>query len=49
MVPGAAEAGLSLSLVTDGVSIPDSLHAFSVEDLMNLALGRESLSEAACA
>jgi flagellar biosynthesis protein FlhF len=49
LVPEAAEAGLSLSLVTDGVSIPDSLHAFSVEDLMNLALGRESLAEAACA
>jgi flagellar biosynthesis GTPase FlhF len=49
MVPEAVEAGLSLSLVTDGVSIPDSLHAFSVEDLMNQALGRESLAEAACA
>jgi flagellar biosynthesis protein FlhF len=49
LVPEAAEAGLSLSLVTDGVSIPDSLHAFSVEDLMNQALGRESLTEAACA
>jgi flagellar biosynthesis GTPase FlhF len=48
LVPDAAEAGLSLSLVTDGVSIPDSLHAFSLEDLMIMALGPEA-SEAACA
>ena len=48
LVPEAAEAGLSLSLVSDGVSIPDSLHAFSLEDLMIMAVGRES-AEAACA
>lgn len=44
----AAQAGLSLSLVTDGVSIPKSLHAFSIEDLVALALGRD-LGRAACA
>jgi flagellar biosynthesis protein FlhF len=48
LVPEAVEAGLSLSLISDGVSIPDSLHACSLEDLMILALGRES-AEAACA
>jgi flagellar biosynthesis GTPase FlhF len=48
LVPEAAEAGLSLSLVSNGVSIPDSLHALSIEDLMIMVLGRES-AEAACA
>jgi len=40
-VSESMRAGLSLSLVTDGVSIPEDLHAASVEDLLLMAIGRE--------
>lgn len=43
----AARAGLSLSLVADGVSIPDSLHSASVEDLMAIAVPEQA--QQACA
>lgn len=43
----AVQAKLSLSLVTDGISMTD-LHAFSVEDLVLMALGRDH-ARAACA
>jgi flagellar biosynthesis protein FlhF len=38
-VSEGVRAGLSLSLVTDGVSVPDDLHAASVDDLVSIALG----------
>ena len=40
-VSESMRAGLSLSLITDGVSIPENLHAASVEDLILMAIGRE--------
>ncbi len=43
----AARAGLSLSLVADGVSIPDSLHSASIEDLMAIAVPEQA--QQACA
>ncbi len=49
LVSEAARAGLSLSLVSDGVSIPESLHAASIDDLVAIAMGPELAAEAACA
>ncbi len=43
----AARAGLSLSLVADGVSIPDSLHSASVEDFIAIAVPEQA--QQACA
>jgi flagellar biosynthesis protein FlhF len=47
-VSEAVHAGLSLSLVTNGVSIPADVHAASVDDLVSIALGREQ-AEVVCA
>ena len=41
VVSEAVRAGLSLSLITNGISIPADLHAASVEDLMTIAMGRD--------
>ena len=49
VVSEGVRAGLSLSLVTDGVSIPESLHSASVDDLMAAAMGPEQMAETACA
>lgn len=47
LVSEAARAGLSLSLVSDGVSIPESLHAASIDDMVAIAMGPELIAEAA--
>lgn len=47
LVSEAARAGLSLSLVTDGVAIPESLHAASIDDMVAIAMGPEMIAEAA--
>jgi len=44
----AAQAGLRLSLFTNGVAIPKDLHAFSIDDLLSIALGGDR-TQAACA
>lgn len=48
VVSEAVRAGLSMSLITNGVAIPSDLHAASVDDLMTLALGRDR-AEVVCA
>ncbi len=48
VVSEAVRAGLSLSLITNGISIPADLHAASVEDLMTIAMGRDR-TEVVCA
>jgi len=47
LVSEAARAGLSLSLVADGVSIPDSLHSASVDDFISIAVPEQA--QQACA
>lgn len=49
LVSEAVRAGLPLSLVVDGVGIPDSLHAASAGDLAGIAMGSEGAATAACA
>ncbi len=47
-VSEAARAGLSISLLTNGVSIPKDLHAASVEDLLAIACAWDQI-RSACA
>ena len=47
-VSEAARAGLSISLLTNGVSIPKDLHAASVDDLLAIACARDQI-RSACA
>jgi flagellar biosynthesis protein FlhF len=46
-VSEAARAGLSISLLTNGVSIPRDLHAASVDDLLAIACARDQIRSCA--